>query len=42
VVKLTAAKTPLQGGGEGVLEYAVRYCLFCGKAQQGGLRAAKN
>ena len=30
-LNLTVAKTPMQGGGEAVLEYAVRFCPFCGK-----------
>ncbi len=29
-LKLTVAKTPLQGGGEAVLEHPVRFCPFCG------------
>jgi hypothetical protein len=32
VLKLTVAKTPLADGGEAVLENAVRFCPFCGKA----------
>jgi len=35
VLKLTVAKTPFQGGGEGVLEHPVRFCPFCGKRVQG-------
>ena len=31
VLKLTVAKTPVQGGGEAVLEHPVRFCPFCGK-----------
>ena len=41
VLKLTVAKTPLQDGGEAVLENAVRYCPFCGKPAQAGSIAAK-
>ncbi|SDN19010.1 hypothetical protein [Afipia sp. GAS231] len=33
-LKLTVAKTPLQGGGEAVLESAVRFCPFCGQSIQ--------
>ena len=34
VLKLTVAKTPLEGGGEGILEHPVRFCPFCGKPAQ--------
>jgi hypothetical protein len=30
-LQLLVAKTPLQGGGEGELQNAVRFCPFCGK-----------
>ena len=30
VLKLTVAKTPMEGGGEAVLEHPVRFCPFCG------------
>ena len=36
VFKLTVAKTPLQGGGEAVLESVVRFCPFCGRSIQLG------
>jgi len=35
VLRLTVAKTPVQGGGEAVLERSVRFCPFCGKPVQG-------
>ena len=31
VLKLTVAKTPMEGGGEAVLEHPVRFCPFCGR-----------
>jgi hypothetical protein len=34
VLKLTVAKTPLEHGGEGVLEHPVHFCPFCGKPVQ--------
>ena len=33
-LKLTVARTPLQGGGEAVLESVVRFCPFCGRPVQ--------
>jgi hypothetical protein len=33
-LKLTVAKTPVQGGGEAVLESVVRFCPFCGRPVQ--------
>ena len=39
VLKLTVAKTTLEGGGEGVLENAIRFCPFCGKPAQKLIRS---
>ena len=31
-LKLIVARTPVQGGGEAVLESIVRFCPFCGRS----------